>query len=158
MSGPWLPDPLGRMQAWTRSHEVMSRARVYVCDDELLIRMWLLEHLAEAGYDAEGFETGGELLEAWSSRPADLVLLDLRLPDGSGIDVLAELMRRDAKVPVIMISAYGEVETAVAAVRSGAYHFLEKPVDLPELLLLVEKALEARCLIGELDRYREGNR
>lgn len=120
--------------------------------------MWLLEHRAEVGYDAEGFETGGELLEAWSSRAADLVLLDLRLPDGSGIDVLAELKRRDAKVPVIMISAYGEVETAVAAVRSGAYHFLEKPVDLRQLLLLVEKALEARCLISELDRFYEGNR
>ena len=71
---------------------------------------------------------------------------------------MAQLKAIDPRLPVIMISAHGEVETAVAAVRAGAHHFLEKPVDLPELFLLVEQALEAKRLIGELDRYREQNR
>ena len=136
----------------------MSDARIYICDDELLIRMWLLEHLEDEGYRAECFENGRDLLAASSSDPADLVLLDLKLPDGSGLDFLAELKEMDPSLPVIMISAYGEVETAVAAVRAGAHHFLEKPVDLPELYLLVEQALEARGLIGDLNRYREGHR
>jgi DNA-binding NtrC family response regulator len=136
----------------------MENARIYVCDDELLIRMWLVEHLQDQGYEAEGFETGTELLEAFARDPADLVLLDLKLPDGSGLDFLVELKERERSVLVIMITAYGEVETAVAAVRAGAHHFLEKPVDLPELFLLVEQALEAQRLLGELERYREGNR
>ena len=136
----------------------MANALIYVCDDELLIRMWLAEHLQDEGYETKEFETGTELLEAFSREPADLVLLDLKLPDGSGIDFLVQLKKRESAVPVIMITAYGEVETAVAAVRAGAHHFLEKPVDLPELFLLVEQALEAQRLRGELDRYRQGNR
>jgi DNA-binding NtrC family response regulator len=136
----------------------MAPARIYVCDDELLIRLWLVEHLQDQGYEAEGFETGTELLDAFSRDPADLVLLDLKLPDGSGLEFLVHLKEKNASVPVIIITAYGEVETAVAAVRAGAHHFLEKPVDLPELFLLVEQALKAQQLMGELDRYREGNR
>ncbi len=136
----------------------MANARVYVCDDEMLIRMWLVEHLEDHEYVAEGFETGTELLETFAREPADLVLLDLKLPDGSGLDFLKVLKAKDPSLPVIMISAFGEVETAVAAVRAGAHHFLEKPVDLPELLLLVEQALQTQRLLGELDRYREGHR
>lgn len=121
----------------------MAKARIYVCDDELLIRMWLLERLHDQGYEAEGFETGTALLEAFTRDPADLVLLDLKLPDGSGLDFLVELKNREPSVPALMITAFGEVETAVAAVRAGAHRFLEKPVDLPELFLLIEQALEA---------------
>ncbi|HZD79653.1 MAG TPA: sigma-54 dependent transcriptional regulator [Actinomycetota bacterium] len=136
----------------------MSEERVLVCDDEMLIRMWLEEHLREAGYAVEGTGDGAELLAAMEREPADLVLLDLRLPDGSGIDVLERLKQREPGVPVIMITAYGEVETAVAAVRAGAHHFLEKPIQLSELLVLIEQALETRALRGELDRYRDGYR
>lgn len=136
----------------------MAKARVYVCDDELLIRMWLLEHLEDEGYEAAAFENGSALLQAFAGDPPDLVLLDLKLPDGSGLDFLAELKEREPSVPVLMITAFGEVETAVAAVRLGAQQFLEKPLDLQKLLLLIEQALEAQRIRGELDRYREGNR
>jgi DNA-binding NtrC family response regulator len=136
----------------------MANARIYVCDDELLIRLWLVDHLQARGHEAEGFETGMELLEAFSRDPADLVLLDLKLPDGSGVDFLVQLKERDPSVPVLMVTAFGEVETAVAAVRAGAQQFLEKPIDLPELFLLIDQALESQRLLGELDRYREGHR
>jgi len=136
----------------------MSRGAIAVCDDELLIRMWLAEHLAEAGFDVATFETGAALLEGLAAAPADLVLLDLRLPDRSGLDLLPEILEPDASLPVIMITAHGEVETAVKAVRAGAHHFLEKPVELSELLLLIDQALETRRLMSEVDRYREGNR
>jgi DNA-binding NtrC family response regulator len=135
----------------------VSALRVYVCDDELLIRLWLVEHLGDEGYDVEGFESGGALLEAHARTPADLILLDLKLPDGSGLDFLRRVKQQDQAVPVIMITAYGEVETAVAAVRSGAHHFLEKPVNLPELVLLVEQALRTRRMTTELERYRDRN-
>lgn len=134
----------------------MNRARVAVCDDELLIRLWLEEHLSEAGFDVGSYERGGDLLDGLAAHPTDLVLLDLRLPDGSGLDFLSRIKTLDASVPVIMITAHGEVETAVKAVRAGAHHFLEKPVEIAELLLLIDHALENRRLVTEVDRYREG--
>lgn len=134
------------------------KPRVLICDDEVLIRMWLEEHLREEGYVPEGFGDGTSLLEAVRADSADIVLLDLRLPDGLGTDFLREIKAHDPSIPVIMISAYGEVETAVAAVRGGAHHFLEKPIELSELYLLMDQALETRRLTRELDRYREGFR
>ncbi|HEX6559640.1 MAG TPA: response regulator, partial [Longimicrobiales bacterium] len=134
----------------------MKRARIFICDDELLIRMWLEEHLKESGYDAASFSDRTTLLAAVEHEPVDLILLDLRLPDGSGIEALPRIREIDATIPIIMITAYGEVETAVAAVRAGAHHFLEKPIQLSALLLLIEQALESRKLRGELDQYRQG--
>jgi len=136
----------------------VAEARLLVCDDEMLIRLWMEEHLSEEGYAVESVAGGEALLEALEREPADLVLLDLRLPDGSGIDLLPRIQERDPDLPVIMITAYGEVEVAVRAVRAGAHHFLEKPPDLSELLLLIEQALETRRLRRELARYREGFR
>jgi two-component system, NtrC family, response regulator AtoC len=136
----------------------MKKPRVLVCDDEMLIRLWLVEHLADAGLRTEGLENAGELIAALEREPADLILLDLRLPDGDGMDVLERVKAIDPTVPVIMMTAYGEVETAIAAVRAGAYHFLEKPIVLPELVLLIEKALEARHLRSEVSRFRDGCR
>ncbi len=135
----------------------MIRPRVLICDDEMLIRMWLEEHLAEEGYDAEGVEDGHALMTRLESGGADVVLLDLRLPDGSGLDLLPRIREVERTLPVIMITAYGEVETAIAAVRAGAHHFLEKPIQLPELLLLIDQALESRRLHRELEQYRDGS-
>jgi two-component system, NtrC family, response regulator AtoC len=132
------------------------RARIAVCDDEMLIRLWLQEHLQEAGFAVVTFERAGDLLAALEPDPVDLILLDLRLPDGSGLDFLADIKAHDAQLPVIMMTAYGEVETAVRAVREGAYHFLEKPIELPELILLIERALETTHLMTEVSRLREG--
>ncbi len=86
------------------------------------------------------------------------MLLDLRLPDATGLELLPRIKALDATLPVIMMTAYGEVETAVAAVRAGAHHFLEKPINLPELLLLIEQALEARELRSEVERFHDGYR
>jgi DNA-binding NtrC family response regulator len=124
----------------------------------MLIRLWLSEHLADAGYATEAAGDGAELLAAIEREPADVVLLDLRLPDQSGMELLTRLKAIDAGLSVIMMTAYGEVETAVSAVRAGAFHFLEKPISLPELKLLIDQALEARQLRGEVDRYRDGCR
>ncbi|HEY4658721.1 MAG TPA: response regulator, partial [Gemmatimonadaceae bacterium] len=136
----------------------MNAARVVICDDEMLIRLWLSERLRESGLRTEDVADGASLLAALAREPADLVLLDLRLPDGSGMDLLPRIKALDPTLPVIMMTAYGEVETAVAAVRAGAFHFLEKPITLAELLLLIEQALEARQLRSDVDRYREGYR
>jgi len=135
----------------------VTRPRIVVCDDEMLIRVWLEEHLADEGYGVESVGDGEALLEALDGSPVDLVLLDLRLPDTSGMELLPEIKGRDPNLPVIMITAYGEVETAVEAVRAGAHHFLEKPIELGELLVLIERALETRELRRELAAFREGH-
>lgn len=135
----------------------MNRARIFVCDDEMLIRLWFREHLERHGFDTECFEDGHSLLQAVDEAPPDIILLDLRLPDVTGMEVLTRVRAVDAELPILMMTAYGEVETAVAAVRAGASHFLEKPVSLPEVLLLIDQALEARDLRGELQRHRAGH-
>ncbi len=136
----------------------MSGPRILVCDDEMLMRLWLEEHLRLEGYVTESVIDGASLLASLGEQPADLVLLDLRLPDASGLELIPQIKEIVPSAPIIIITAYGEVETAVTAVRSGAYHFLEKPIQLPELLLLIEQALEARTLHRELDRLRDGFR
>jgi DNA-binding NtrC family response regulator len=104
----------------------MSPSRVLVCDDELLIRLWLEEKPTDAGYAVVCAEDGGSALRLQQAEPADLVLLDLRLPDISGQQVLERLKAEEPDLPIIMMTAYGDVDTAVAAVRAGAHHFLEK--------------------------------
>ncbi len=95
------------------------QAKILVCDDEYLMRLWLEEHLEGAGYGVQSVENGGDLLESLVRDPVDLVLLDLRLPDGSGIDFLHEIKSHDSKLPVIMMSGFGEIEVAVEAVPSN---------------------------------------
>jgi two-component system response regulator AtoC len=135
----------------------MSRARVFVCDDEMLIRLWMEEHLREEGFEVQVFPDGASVIAAARDDPPDILLLDLRLPDYSGLEVLAEVQAFRPSLPVIMMTAYGEVETAVGAVRAGAYHFLEKPVNLSEILLLIEQAIEACKLRDEVERLRAGH-
>ncbi|MGA9836419.1 MAG: sigma-54 dependent transcriptional regulator [Gemmatimonadaceae bacterium] len=136
----------------------MNKPRVVICDDEMLIRLWLSEHLADAGIRTEAVADGAALVAALTREAADLVLLDLRLPDSSGMDLLARIKTLDPTLPVIMMTAYGEVETAVAAVRAGAHHFLEKPIVLSELILLIQQALDTRQLRSDAERYRDGCR
>jgi DNA-binding NtrC family response regulator len=98
----------------------MKAARIVICDDEMLIRLWLVERLAEAGYRTVGVADGASLVAELTREPADMVLLDFRLPDGSGLDFLPRVKAIDSLLPVIIMTAYGEIETAVAAVRAGA--------------------------------------
>jgi DNA-binding NtrC family response regulator len=135
----------------------MNRGAVAICDDEMLIRLWLETHLSEAGYSVTSYAAGEELMAGVRECHPDVVLLDLRLPDGSGLDYLARLRELDSTIAVIMITAFGEVETAVQAVRGGAHHFLEKPIELSELLLLIEQALDRVRLAGEVERNRRAH-
>jgi len=124
----------------------MTKARVLVVDDEYLIRVWLEEHLGEAGYRVTTAESLAEARKAYQEAPPDAVLLDLKLLDGSGMDLLKEFLESDTEAVAILLSAHGDIATAVGAVKAGAYHFLEKPPKLEELLITLEKGLETRKL------------
>ncbi|MDH3290982.1 MAG: sigma-54 dependent transcriptional regulator [Gemmatimonadota bacterium] len=123
-----------------------ARPVLAVVDDDELTRTWLTEHLGAAGYTVHGAATGQEALALVERVAPALMLLDLRLPDGDGLKLLERFRELDQELVVIIVTAYGEIETAVQAVKTGAYHFLQKPPDLDDLLITIDKGLEARRL------------
>lgn len=130
-------------------------ATVLVVDDEDLARENIRETLADAGYEAI---EAGNLKKAHKyidEGAADIVLLDVMLPDGSGITLLDRLALENPSPPVILITAFGEVDTAVEAMKKGAQDFLQKPLDLNRLIQAVEKASEVVALRRELDTLRK---
>ncbi|CAK0753741.1 Nitrogen assimilation regulatory protein NtrX [Gammaproteobacteria bacterium] len=121
----------------------MTAPYILVVDDEPDIRALVKEILEDEGYEVCIAENGGQARERRRERRPDLVLLDIWMPDVDGITLLKEWSSEEgARIPVIMMSGHGTVETAVEATRSGAYDFLEKPLSMAKLLLTVERALE----------------
>ncbi len=122
----------------------MSTTHILVVDDEPDIRNLVQEILEDEHYSVATAEDGAVAREALRSRPPDLILLDIWMPDVDGITLLKEWTKEDQlDCPVVMMSGHGTVETAVEATRLGAYDFLEKPLSMSKLLRTVERALEA---------------
>jgi len=118
-----------------------DRPLVLVIDDDSALRQICLDLLAARGYRVYGAATVGEGLREFDERRPAAVLLDLRLPDGTGLDVLRELQRRSPVTPVVVISGQSSVSDAVEAMRLGAAEFVEKPVSAERLYAVVEHAL-----------------
>ncbi len=119
------------------------KPRILIVDDEASIRSSLLESLTAEGYNAEIAETGEEALARCHGTVFDLVVTDLRLPGVSGLEILQALRNQGNATPVIMMTAYGDVDTAVSAMRSGAYDFIPKPFKLSAIKKQVRAALRA---------------
>lgn len=133
----------------------MKKRRVLIIDDERGIRQTLAQILADEGYEVEAVGEGAVGAEKLMREAYDLVLLDVWLQDKDGLAILEEMGERTETVPVIMISGHANVETAVKAVKSGAYDFLEKPLSLERVVLTAQKAIEHRDLRQEVARFRE---
>ena len=131
----------------------MPKATILVVDDEALIRWSLTERLHSEGYEVLEAETGQAALEKLPEG-VDLVLLDYRLPDTDGVSVLRKIKEFDQDVLVILLTAYASVETAVEAMKLGAYHFANKPFNLDEVVATVERALETTRLRREVRQFR----
>ncbi|HVB38184.1 MAG TPA: sigma-54 dependent transcriptional regulator [Vicinamibacterales bacterium] len=127
---------------------------VLVVDDEELIRWALEQSLTQAGYRVLQAASGREALERCSTDSVDVVILDYRLPDCDGLQLLKQIKEIDPEVPVILLTAFSSVEHAVEAMKQGAYHYANKPFNLQEVLMLVEKALEAHRLRREVRALR----
>jgi len=133
----------------------MKGKRILIVDDEAAARMLISDVLTDEGYIPLRAENGRQALEAVKRQAPDLVLLDLRLPDINGIEVLEGIRRIHPQLPVILVSAYGDVSSAVRAVKLGAYDFLEKPLDADRLVVTVRNALWSVELRGEVARLKE---
>src|SRR6187397_2141177 len=131
----------------------MPKATILVVDDEALIRWSLTERLRTEGYDVLEAETGKAALEKLAEG-VDLVLLDYRLPDTDGVSVLRKVKEFDQDILVILLTAYASVETAVEAMKLGAYHFANKPFNLDDVAATVERALETTRLRREVRQFR----
>ncbi len=134
----------------------MPNATVLVVDDEPLIRWSLVNRLKEDGYRTLEAGTAGDAV-AQHRDGVDLVLLDFALPDANGLAVLKQIKETDPDTLVIMLTANTEVGTAVESMKSGAFHYANKPFDLDEIMLLVEKALETTQLRREVRVLRARN-
>jgi DNA-binding NtrC family response regulator len=128
---------------------------VLLVEDKAELRAMLRKALERAGYTVEEAPDGNTAIEKVRSRRYLLVLSDLKLPGNSGLDVLREARRVEPTLPVILVTAYGSVEEAVTAMKEGAFDFIQKPVDLDHLKLLLERAARQQELLRENLLLRE---
>src|SRR5215510_15800266 len=127
----------------------MSKGAILVVDDESEIREGLELLLSSEGYGVSSAETGESGLGKLEERPYDLLLLDVSLPDRNGLELLREIRQRDPHLSVVLITAYGSIDMARAAFKSGAQDYITKPWSNDELLSQVGVAIEGRRLREE---------
>jgi len=131
----------------------MAFSRILVVDDEQLVRWSLRERLSAEGHDVVEAGTAAEGIER-AKDDIDLIFLDFKLPDGDGLQVLRKVKERTPDLPVILMTAFSTIESAVEAMKLGAFHYVNKPFNLDEVLLLAEKALETVSLRREVVALR----
>jgi two-component system response regulator AtoC len=127
---------------------------ILVVDDDEVMRQTLSDVLKKRGYTVSTAETGGQTLSCVQDQLFDLILLDIRLPDMDGLDVLKRIKEIEGDLMVIVMTAYSDVQTAVMAMKSGAYDYIDKPFELEELKMLIQKALETQNLRNEIRRLQ----
>jgi two-component system response regulator FlrC len=129
-------------------------SRILVVDDEAILRDAMAEALRRSGHEVDAFDAGAPALDRFAALGAQLVITDLKMPGLDGLAVLDEVRRIDPSVPVLLVTAHGTVEAAVAAMKRGAHDFIIKPFPLEELELTVGRALEHRRLAAENELLR----
>jgi DNA-binding NtrC family response regulator len=133
-------------------------ADILVVDDEENLCYSIRLALQRAGHTCRTAETAGDAMAECHRQMPDLAIIDIQLPDSDGIELTRQLRDQGADFPIIIITAYGTVDTAVAAMKQGAHDFVQKPISMEELQLVVHRCLEDRDLRNQLDAYRESQR
>ncbi len=119
---------------------------VLVIDDDPLIRKTLSSYLSKKGFEAVAAEDGEEGIQKYEEHIPDLVILDIRLPDVDGLEVLGRIREKNPNASIIIMTAYDDMKTTIEAIKSGAFEYLVKPLDYVELDLTIDKAFQIRSL------------
>ncbi len=133
----------------------MVQPKILIIDDEKFITWSLQQHLQKEGYEVFTADTGESGLEVFKEEVPDIVLLDIHLPGISGLETLESIRKLNKDSIVVIVTAHGDIVTAVNAIKLGAYDFLEKPFDLNRISVLIKKALETMTLKREVSYLRE---
>jgi two-component system NtrC family response regulator len=133
----------------------MQDLTILIVEDERAQREMLRDFLLKAGHRAVEARNGAEAVDLVRRVNPDLAIVDYKMPGQNGLEVLGELKALDAELDVIMVTAFGTVETSVNAMKAGAMDYISKPVDLEELLLLVKRVCERRTLVRENEMLRQ---
>jgi len=128
--------------------------QVFLVDDEEHIRLATSQTLAIAGYSVSSFEDGDEVLSQLTDHWSGVVVTDVRMQGLDGLELMQKILKRDAEIPVVLISGHGDISMAVEAIRDGAYDFIEKPFASETITEVVRRALEKRQLVLENRRLR----
>nr|MBA3601154.1 sigma-54-dependent Fis family transcriptional regulator [Acidobacteriota bacterium] len=128
---------------------------ILLADDDVNLRRVLEFQLTEAGYKVLTAQDGAEALRIFTDNDCDCVITDLRMPKLSGLELLEKIKTANAEIPVIVITAFGEVETAVTAMKAGAFDYINKPFNRDEILLTVERAINFSETKSENRQLRE---
>jgi two-component system, NtrC family, response regulator HydG len=133
----------------------MPKSRVLVIDDNAEMASTVAEFLVASGFEVETASGGAEGVARFSAAPADAVLTDLRMKDIDGLDVLDAIKRLDPDAAVVIMTAFGAIDSAVEAIRRGAYHYVTKPFKMAVVRVLLERACAERLLRSENQRLRK---
>lgn len=129
-----MPQPTGR--------QVMNQSNIAIVDDDGEMRSLLIDYFKAQGANPRGFSQAQDALNALESDPYDLVISDINMPGISGLEFTETLKRLKPEIPVILITAFGSIETAIEAMRRGAFHYIVKPFKLTDIMVHAERALE----------------
>ncbi|MGZ3474274.1 MAG: sigma-54-dependent transcriptional regulator [Polyangiales bacterium] len=135
-----------------------EKPRIFVVDDQLAMAETIADSLVDLGYDAIALDSSVAASERLGTERVDLLVTDLRMPKVDGLELLGRSLALDAKRPVIVMTAYGAIDSAVEAIRRGAFHYLAKPFKNEELAIFVERALDRVALQTEAEALRKAMR
>ncbi len=133
----------------------MVKSKILIVDDEEIMRCSLSDWLKEDGYDAIAVESGYKALELLKSENFDLAIVDLKMPEIDGIEVLKRINESNFKIPVVIITAYATIDSAVVAMKEGAADYIVKPFNPEEISIVIKKLIEHQKLIKENIRLRK---
>ncbi len=127
----------------------MSKEKILIVDDEKSMRDFLKIMLAKEGYEVKSFSSGEAAIKYFKENHLDLVISDIKMKGMDGVELLKELKALDEEIPVLMITAYASVDTAIEAMKSGAYDYFTKPFNVEEIKIHIKRAIERRMLVHE---------
>jgi two-component system response regulator AtoC len=136
------------------SADVPTKKKILIADDDDAIRQLLSTVLQDEGYETHECKRGGEVLRTVPRLEPDLMLLDLRMPENDGIEIMRRLNEQDTRVPILLMTAYGTSRSAIEATQLGAYDYITKPFDLDEVMHTVRRYFEYERLSAEVRKLR----